>query len=44
MPLVWELSSSVDDVEIKGRERTVLELEWEKEAVVPLGSGLLVAA
>lgn len=44
MPPVWEPSSSVDDVETKGRERTVLGLEWEREAIVPLGSGLLVAA
>lgn len=41
---VWAPSPSVENVEMKGREKTVLELEWKEEAIVPLGSGLLVAA
>lgn len=42
--VVWTPSPHADDAETKGRERTDLEVEWEKEAMVPLGSGLLVAA
>lgn len=42
--LTWECFLSVDDVEPKGRERTVLALQWEEGIIVLIGSGLLVAA